>query len=279
MAFKRLIVSIIIVIAVANSTILLSDPFHDPSTALWILNISAAVASILGAVAIFRFGIHDLHGKSILCLTIGLFFWFAADLTLLYSHYTHGEEERIVSSADGLWFMGYVFLALHLFFVLRSLRNEGRSFTSSTGTQTRIVVILMIVIVTTFALFNIISFSLAESPASSKEPVTFQAIIVTIAYPVLDLVLILPSFLILITLRKHIRHYVPWLLSSISLLLSAIADDGYVLDFVNGHFRHLVFWDLFYVTDFIIMAGALFWYNRYYMISDKKSTRTVEVEP
>jgi len=237
------------------------------------------VASILGAVAIFRFGIHDLHGKSILCLTIGLFFWFAADLTLLYSHYTHGEEERIVSSADGLWFMGYIFLALHLFLVLRSLSNEGRSFRFSTRTQTRTVVILIIVIVTTFALFNIFSFSLAESSASREESVTFQAIIVTIAYPVLDLVLILPSFLILITLRKHIRHYVPWLLSSISLLLSAIADDGYVIDFVNGHFRHLVFWDLFYVTDFIIMAGALFWYNRYYMISHKQSTRTVEVEP
>lgn len=237
------------------------------------------MASCLGVVAIFRFGVHDLHGKSILCLTIGLFFWFAADLTLLYSHYTHGKEERIVSSADWLWFTGYIFLALHLFLVLRFLQNEGRSFRLSTGTHTKIVVILMIAIVTTFALFNIVAFSLSESPTNSEELVGFQAIIVTTAYPVLDLALILPSFLILITLRKHIRHYVPWLLSSIALLLSAIADDGYVIDFVNGHFKHLVFWDLFYVTDFIIMAAALFWYNRYYIISDKESTTTMEVEP
>ena len=264
---------------VANSIVILSDPFHDASVALWILNISAAVASSLGIVAIFRFGIHDLHGKSILCLTIGLFFWFAADLTLLYSYYSHGEEVRIVSPADGLWFTGYIFLALHLFFVLRTLRNEGRSFGYSTGTQTRIVIILMIVIVTTFSLFNIIAFLLSENSTDNKELATSQAIVVTIAYPVLDLVLILPSILILITLRKHIRHYVPWLLSSIALLLSAIADDGYVIDFVDGHFKHLVFWDLFYVTDFIIMAGALFWYNKYYLISDKRSIRTMEVEP
>ncbi len=271
--------SITIVIAIANSIIILSDPFHNPSTALWILNISAAVASSLGTVAIFRFGIHNLHGKSILCLTIGLIFWFAADLTLLYSHYSHGEEVRIVSPADWLWLTGYIFLALHLFFVLRSLKNEGRSFKYSSGTQTRIVIILMIVIVITFSLFNIVAFLLSGTSSDNKELATFQAIIITIAYPILDLVLILPSFLILITVRKHIRHYVPWLLASISLLLSAIADDGYVIDFVNGHFRHLIFWDLFYVTDFIIMAGALFWYNRYYLISDKLSVRTMEAEP
>ncbi|HEY7573493.1 MAG TPA: hypothetical protein VH796_19195 [Nitrososphaeraceae archaeon] len=271
--------SIAIVIVIANSIIIVSDPFHDPSAALWILNISAAVASSLGAVAIFRFGIHDLHGKSILCLTIGLFFWLAADLTLLYSHYSHGEEVRIVSPVDWLWLTGYIFLALHLFFVIQSLKNEGRFFRHSNGTQTRIVIILMIVIVTTFSLFNIIAFLSSETSTDNKELATFQAIIVTIAYPILDLVLILPSFLILVTVRKQIRHYVPWLLSSISLLLSAVADDGYVIDFVNGHFKHLVFWDLFYVTDFIIMAGALFWYNKYYLISDKRSIRTMEVEP
>ncbi|MFL6402635.1 MAG: hypothetical protein ACJ71M_04045 [Nitrososphaeraceae archaeon] len=47
-----------------------------------------------------------------------------------------------------------------------------------------------------------------------------------------------------------------------SLLINAIADDGYLIDFVNGNSQHLIFWDLFYVMDFIIMAGALFWYNR-----------------
>jgi len=259
--------------------VLVSDPVHNPSTALWILNIAAAVASGLGVIAIFRFGVRDLHGKSILCLTIGLIFWFAADLTLLFSHYAHGKEERFVSSTDGLWFMGYVFLALHLLFFLRSLKNERNTYGISTRAQSKIVIFLIILIGTAFTIFNLFALSMSESVISNEEPKDLQAIIVTILYPVLDLILILPSTLILITLRKHIRHYVPWLLSSISLLLSAIADNGYVIDFVNGHFEHLVFWDLFYATDFIIMAGALFWYNRYYIISDKKSTRTLEVEP
>ncbi len=268
-----------ILIAIANSIILLSDPFHRTSTALWMMNIAAAVASSMGIIAICRYGIRDLHGKSIMCVTIGLIFWFAADLTLLYSHYTQGKEERLVSSTDGLWFMGYIFLALHLFIVLRSLRNERKTVGVSTKTQTKIVIILLVIIATAFATFNMFAISLSESFTNPDEPVDFQALIVTITYPVLDLILIVPSILILITLRKDIRHYVPWLLSSLSLLLSAIADDGYVIDYVNGNFRHLIFWDLFYVTDFIIMAGALFWYNRYHIISDKKSTRTMEVGP
>ena len=278
-SLKLLFISILILIVIAYSIILLSDPFNRTHTALWMMNISAAVASSLGIIAVYRYGIRDLHGKSIMCVTIGLIFWFAADLSLLYSHYTHGKEEMLVSSTDGLWFMGYIFLALHLSIILRSLRNERNTYDPSSRTQTKIVIILIVIIATAFVIFNMLLISLSESFTNPEERVDFQALIVTIAYPVLDLILIVPSILILITLRNDIRHYVPWLLSSLSLLLSAIADDGYVIDYVNGNFRHLVFWDLFYVTDFIIMAGALFWYNRYHIISGKKSSRTMEVEP
>lgn len=278
-SLKLLFISILILIVIANSIILRSDPFNRTHTALWMMNISAAVASSLGIIAVYRYGIHDLHGKSIMCVTIGLIFWFAADLSLLYSHYTHGKEEMLVSSTDGLWFMGYIFLALHLSIILRSLRNERNTYVPSSRTQTKIVIILIVIIATAFVIFNMLLISSSESFTNPEERVDFQALIVTIAYPVLDLILIVPSILILITLRNDIRHYVPWLLSSLSLLLSAIADDGYVIDYVNGNFRHLVFWDLFYVTDFIIMAGALFWYNRYHIISGKKSSRTMEVEP
>jgi hypothetical protein len=271
--------SILVFIVLANSIILFSDPFNRLSTALWMMNITAAIASSLGIIAIYRHGIRDLHGKSIMCLTIGLIFWFAADLTLLYSHYTQGKEERLVSPTDGLWFMGYIFLASHLFIIIRSLRNDRHIYSLSTRTQTKVVIILLIIITGSFATFNLFAFTSSESFTDIEEPVDFQALIVTITYPVLDLILIVPSILILITLRNDIRHYVPWLLSSLSLLISAIADDGYVIDFVNGNSRHLIFWDFFYVSDFIIMAGALFWYNRYNVIPGKKSTKTMEVGP
>ena len=103
--------------------------------------------------------------------------------------------------------------------------------------------------------------------------VDFAAFVVTIAYPILDLLLIIPSAVILVTLRKDYEHSIPWLLSSLSLLINAIADDGYLNDFVNGNSQNLWIWDLFYVTDFIIMAGALFWYNKFHISNELKNAR------
>ena len=55
---------------------------------------------------------------------LGLICWFSAELTLMYYYYVLDiEEYRLVSLTDGFWFAGYVFLALHLFTVLRSLRG------------------------------------------------------------------------------------------------------------------------------------------------------------
>ena len=41
------------------------------------------------------------------------------------------------------------------------------------------------------------------------------------------------------------------------LLINAIADDGYVHDFVSGNSQNFWVWDLFWIADFTKMAGAL----------------------
>ena len=260
LTLKILILGLILSAIIANSVIVFSDPHKKHSTAIWILNITAAVASSLAIIAVCRHGIHGLHGKSYLLLTLGLVSWFSADLTLLYYYYAlHIEEQRLISLTDGFWFAGYVFLALHLFTVLRSLRGTIKP---------RVVVIVSIVTVL-FVIYNV--FNLASS--EFLVDVDFAAFIVTIAYPILDLMLIIPSAIILVSLRRDYQHSVPWFLSSLSLLVNAVADDGYVNDFVNANSQNLWIWDLFYVTDFIIMAGALFWYNKFHISNEIRKAR------
>jgi len=191
---------------------------------------------------------------------LGLISWFSAELTLMYYYYIlHIEEQRLVSLADGFWFAGYIFLALHLFIVLRSLRR----------TIKRRIVVLASIAAVLFVTFNVLNLVSSEFLID----VDFAAFIVTIAYPILDLALIIPSAIILISLRKDYQHSIPWLLSSLSLLVNAIADDGYVYDFVNGEPQNLWIWDLFYVTDFIIMSGALFWYNKFHISNEIRNAR------
>ena len=108
----------------ANSIIIFSDAHKKHSTSLWILNITGAIASSLAIIAVSRHGVHGHHGKSYFFLMLGLISWFSADLTLMYYYYGLGiEEQKLVSLTVGFWFAGYVFLALHLFTVLRSIRS------------------------------------------------------------------------------------------------------------------------------------------------------------
>ena len=245
---------------IANSLIIFSDAHRKHSTSLWVLNITGAIASSLAIIAVWRHGVHGLHGKSYLFLMLGLISWFSAEFTLLYYyHILHIEEQRLVSLTDGFWFAGYVFLALHLFTVLRSLRS-----TIKLG-----IVVLTSIATVLFVIYNVLNLLSSEFLID----VDFTAFIVTIAYPILDLALIIPSAIILVSLRRDYQHSIPWFLSSLSLLVNAIADDGYVYDFVNGDLQNLWIWDLFYVTDFIIMAGALFWYNKFHISNEIRNAR------
>jgi hypothetical protein len=98
----------------------------------------------------------------------------------------------------------------------------------------------------------------------------FISIVVSLMYPILDLILIAPSAIILISLRKDYQQSIPWFLSSLSLFVNAIADDGYVIDFISGNSENLWIWELFYFADFIIMSGALFWYNKFHISNNTK---------
>ena len=247
----------IIAIIIANVIVIFSEEHSKHSVSLWILNITAATASILGIIAICRYGIHGLHGKSYLFLALGIISWFSADFTLLYNYYVLGiEEQRLVTITDALWFAGYGFLALHLFIVIRALHIKIKS-------KLVIGVSIITVLFISYNLVNLFSYDWDMED-------DFIAILVTILYPILDFMLIIPSSLILVTLRKDYEHNIPWFLSSLSLLVNAIADDGYVKDFVTGNSENLWFWELFYITDFIIMSGALFWYNKFYISYSKK---------
>jgi hypothetical protein len=99
------------------------------------------------------------------------------------------------------------------------------------------------------------------------------AFVVTVAYPILDMLLFVPSMIILISLRWDDIQSIPRILSSLSLLISAVADERYVNDFVNDCLHNLLFWDIFYVTDFIIMAGARFWYYRFHISPERRKMK------
>jgi hypothetical protein len=226
-----------------------------------ILNITAAIASSLGIIVVYRHGLHGVHGRSYLFLTLGIISWFAADLTLAYYYFALGIEEQIlVSVTDVLWFIGYLFLAAHLFTVIRFIRNSIK---------------LMTIILTSIVSLLFITYIALDLFPSSRflAEGDLTAFVVTVTYPILDMLLFVPSMIILISLRWDDVQSIPWILSSLSLLISAVADERYLIDFVNGRLHNLLFWNIFYVTDFIMMAGALFWYYRFHISPERRKMK------
>lgn len=243
-----MVISIIII----SFIIIFSDYHNRHPIILWALNLTGAFASILGIIAVSRHGIGGNHGKSYLFLTLGLISWFSADITLTYYYYSFGiEEQKLVSFTDFLWAAGYIFLSLHLILIVKDLGERIRFKT------------FIIPVFATLALILYETITMLSSESSWSRDI--GAFAVTIAYPILDMSLMIPSIIILLHVRKDYEHSIPWLLSSLSLLINAIADDGYVHDFVSGNSQNFWVWDLFYIADFIIMAGALYWYNRYHI--------------
>lgn len=250
--------------------VLIPDEHSQHAIAIIILNITGATATCLGVIAVVRHGISGSHGKSYLFLTIGIALWFAADVGIMYSYFVlHVDEFKRITLLDMLWLSGYLFLILHLISIIRTIRIRNLSITLTIISA----VIIGFVTVNFVSLLPIPESFLNNGEIDAAEKgYGLSDLIVTILYPILDLCLIVPSITILLNVYREYHHSVPWVLASVSLLVNAIADNGYTNDYINGSASALP-WDLFYIADFVIMSGALFWYNRYHItdyISKKK---------
>ena len=260
---KYLIILIISSIIVVDLFIVLIPDGHSQhAIAIISLNITGAIATGLGIIAVLRHGISGIHGKSYLFLTIGIALWFAADLGILYSYFVLNVDEfKQITLLDVVWLGGYLFLIFHLISIIRTIRIRNLSITLT----------IISAVIIGFVIVNFISFLPIPESLLNNEEINIAEkgyglsdLVITILYPILDLCLIIPSITILMNVYKEFRHSVPWVLASISLLVNAVADNGYTNDFINGSASALP-WDLFYIADFIIMSGALFWYNRYHI--------------
>jgi len=149
-------------------------------------------------------------------------------------------------------------LSLHLFSVLRLVRR----------TQIHALTVVAVIVICGISItYNIIFPSeiliSAEQFMVGETRAGFIDLILSMLYVILDLIFIIPSVIILTASRKDYYNFIPWMLFSLSLLTNAIADEGFVHHFLEGSTEEMWTWDLFYMTDYILIIGALYWYNKF----------------
>ena len=153
--------------------------------------------------------------------SLGLTFWFAAEVIWVYNRQIVGNDLPYPSVADAAWIIGYGFFALHLY---RIMRNLGKSY----PIEKSLVVLVSFAVSLSLAYILNLTFGVADILGFRDDTLSP---IVSLSYPLLDGILLVPSIVILWSLRKGDPTAFNWLLLSLAFILLTIGDVGFGYSF------------------------------------------------
>jgi len=219
--------------------------------------ITSSIALVAAVVVVAKQKMNGLYGSTYVALAAGLACWFAGTMIWMYDNVIVGKEPTQLSLADIPWLALYTFFGYYIF--------KTYQFFSYAVNKYHLVMIVfavtMVIAYTTYALLN--SPDKIESPAVAA---------VRLMYPFGDAVLIIPSILLLITLRHGLLTYTPWLLVSFALILISAADILFTNISALGAFDLLQISFPLYNAGNLTFAGALIWYNKFGIYDQNRAT-------
>ena len=221
------------------------------------INVTAATALCAAIIVIFRqIRAHSQYSKTFGFLVIGLGLWFTAELIWAYYQLGLGIETPFPSLADLFWLAGYAPLTYHLYRIYKTVTMKV------TDRDTMIVISSLVAAVLAFLLYLV--FSISDQHQSAPE------LIINLAYPVLDAILLIPAIVILWSFRRGEPAYTHWVMISLFIIFVTVADIGFdyalAVDEDSASQQEWI-WDMFYNAGYLSLAGALFWYNRYLVLT------------
>lgn len=204
-----------------------------------------------------QFHVHEDIAHLSICTFLGL--WFVAQL--IWSFYE--QQSSVPSVTDLLWFTGYVVIGYFLYSLLYIYRKELQANT-----------IAIIAIIVTISLAYIILIILSVSSLLTVQEQETSVIILIIAYPILDAILLVPALLIFCIKRNLItfehkssavqQENLYWILLSVSMFLFIIGDSSFAyvtaLNLISVQNEAWI-WNIFYNCGNILLAGALTGYS------------------
>lgn len=220
---------------------------------------STGAAFLLCWIVVARQKIDGVFGRAYLSLAIGLTFWVVG--VMIWTYYDIGLtiEPPFPSLADIFWIVGYIPV---MYFIFKICKIFGNSKLANI-----ILVTISAIIFVSFYIYNIIS---SSNLSSFDNLVLF---LVSIAYPIADVLFIIPASLIILNSGKGKLTSVPWIF--LGMLTFAVADSIFGYATVLGFTFDFVWDPLYFVGSFLIAVG-IFWHNKYFIFDEKKLARSWE---
>lgn len=243
-------------IAVANS-ILLAAPTIEVQNLYGniIRPITASAAMVFGIIVLYRQGIDGIFGRAFASLAAGVSLWAIAELIWAYNTLVLAIAVPFPSLADVLWLAGYAPFGFHLF-------STSRLYGGGLKKKSIFVVSMAVAIFSSLYIYGLI----AASELSGPDAVL--SLVITLAYPVLDAIIVVPAVLCVINSGRGELTAIPWIF--ISWILTVVADAIFGYTIVTNIAGDVQAWNFVYNAAYLFMAAGLYWHNKYFVIGTKK---------
>jgi branched-chain amino acid transport system substrate-binding protein len=255
---RRLFMGLTLALVISSSFIIFAEIEFREYYSHWIIGINAAVAAMLAIFILYRQKHH--HGsieKADLALGIALSLSLCAELVLAIYEIHLEIVTPVPSLADLLSISAYAFLAFYVFSTY--LRFYKRFHFSNRP-------LIIAIAVTGVFLLYIISVTLSLANFSSSRGIAM--FLVLLAYPILDAIIIVPSFLIVVNYRKEPLWFTPWVCKSAGIFLLAVADSWFAFFIVTSLTGELWPSAIVVSAHSVIVAAGLLWYMKF-LITNK----------
>jgi hypothetical protein len=210
--------------------------------------VTSGAALVLSIVVVAKQGVNGLFGRSYLALAIGLALTFAAEFTWGYYEIVLAEESPFPSVADALWLAAYGGIGYYLY-------SLSKFFGAGLKRWKIAVVAAIIIALASFYIYSLASISL-EEPMDDLTP-----LLISVAYPVLDAIVLVPAILMVANSGKGKLTYVPWIFAGLVSL--GIADTLLGFTAVTGFQDDTTFITMMYNVAYVWLAAGMIWHARF----------------
>ena len=241
---------VIFTIAIGNLIIILADPDSKIIYSNWVLIINSLVAAGLASYIFLKNRESIEENKENILLTIGLVFWFIANIIWAYYEVVLDIVSPVPSLADFFLLSAYVFLIYRLLIIRKKLRYI----------IDKKIMYLMIVLTGLFLAY-ILNLTLDLAQTSNYRGM--MLFIVTIAYPTLNSILTILAITILLGIKKEKHHLIPWVCELVGFLAIVVGDSWFAIIVLTTFVEQLWISTLLLSAHYLLIAGGLMWYLRY----------------
>jgi hypothetical protein len=217
------------------------------------LIINSLIAAGLSAMILLKDKDSDEGGdKTNILLTLGLVFWFIANIIWTYYEVVLDIVSPVPSLANFFLLSAYGFLIFRWISIYKKL-----------GHITNKKILILIISGTGLFLIYILNLTLDLTELSNFRGL--MLFIVTIAYPKLNSILTVFALMIFLKIKNEKHHFVPWVCELVGFLAIVVGDSWFAIIVLTTFVEQLWMSALLLSAHYLLIAAGLIWYLRYYI--------------